>query len=299
MNKSRKLNSSEKATSSFPEETIPPGPFLKWAGGKSQLLNAYLSFLPETFQAYYEPFVGGGALFFYLYNKGLIKKAYLNDNNSELINLYLCLRDHIEELLAELSKHEANKMSKKYYYKVRNLDKNPKSFARLTAVQRAARTLYLNKTCFNGLFRVNKKGQFNVPFGHYKNPNVLDEANLRAASRALRGTTITCGDFQQAVLSARPGDFIYFDPPYHPVSATSSFTSYTEGSFSYKDQERLAQTFRELDKRGCFVMLSNSCTEPILHLFKDYRVEKIMARRAINCQANRRGPVPEIVVVNY
>jgi DNA adenine methylase len=281
------------------EEIIPPNPFVKWAGGKSQLLSMYSSFIPETFHAYHEPFVGGGALFFNLYNKGCIKKAYLNDSNSELINLYLCIRDNIEELFEELGKHEANKFSKQYYYKVRNLDRDPESFAQFTSVQRAARALYLNKTCFNGLFRVNRKGQFNVPFGNYKNPNVLDEVNLRAVRRALKNAAITCLDFQQALLVAHSGDLIYFDPPYYPVSATSSFTSYTENSFSFKDQERLAQTFRELDEKGCYVMLSNSYIEPIIELYKGYRIETLMARRAINCQGDRRGPVPEIVVTNY
>jgi len=285
--------------SSLPKSSIPPTPFVKWAGGKSQLLGAYRDFIPQVFNSYYEPFVGGGALFFALYRQKRITKAYLNDSNGELINLYLCLRDHLEELMEELKKHEAGKLSKKYYYEVRNLDRKGEAFARLTAVQRAARTLFLNKTCFNGLFRVNRKGHFNVPFGKNKNPSVLDEINLRAASRALQRATITCGDFLQALFSARRGDFIYFDPPYHPLSPTSSFTSYTEDGFSYEDQKRLAQAFRELDARGCLVMLSNSCAEAVLELYRGYRIEKLLAKRAINSQVAGRGPVPEIVVTNY
>lgn len=278
---------------------IFPGPVVKWAGGKSQLLNAYRPLFPQSFGAYHEPFTGGGALFFHLYNKGQITKAYLNDSNSELINLYLCIRDNLDRLLEELKHYEAQKKSKEHYYTVRNLDRNPQSFGRLTNVQRAARALYLNKTCYNGLYRVNSKGQFNVPFGNYKNPNVLDEPKLRAVSSAFAHTKITCLDFEIALTEARPGDFIYFDPPYHPVSATASFTNYTENSFSFQDQQRLAHAFRELDKKGCRVMLSNSCVEPVIELYEGFPMEKIMARRAINSQGDRRGSVPEIVVTNY
>lgn len=278
---------------------IAPGPVVKWAGGKNQLLNAYSSLFPDSFKAYHEPFVGGCALYFHLYNRGRITKAYLNDCNSELINLYLCIRDELQDLIEELKKYETHKLSKVHYYKVRNYDREPEVFARFTNVQRAARALYLNKTCYNGLYRVNSKGQFNVPFGHYKNPTVLDESNLRAVNGAFADSSITCLDFEVAAAAANPGDFIYFDPPYHPVSATASFTSYTENSFSFQDQQRLANTFRELDKKGCFVMLSNSYVEPIIELYEGCRMEKIMARRAINCQGNRRGSVPEIVVTNY
>ena len=280
-------------------DDLASGPIVKWAGGKSQLLNRYSMFIPETFNAYHEPFVGGGALFFNLYSNKRIGRAYLNDTNRDLVNLYICIQNDLEELKKELRMYEENKLSKQYYYKVRNLDRDGEAYTRLTSVQRAARTLYLNKTCYNGLFRVNSKGQFNVPFGNYKNPKVLDTASLSAVSCALRLATITCLDFETALVAACPGDFIYLDPPYHPVSATASFTSYTENSFSYTDQERLARTFRELDERGCQVMLSNSCTEPIIELYKGYRMEKLMARRAINCQGDRRGPVPEIVVMNY
>lgn len=276
-----------------------PGPVVKWAGGKSQLLSAYSSLLPQSFHAYYEPFVGGAALYLHLYNKESITKAYLNDGNNELINLYLCIRDELEALIGELKKYEPCKMSKEYYYRIRNLDRDPVAFARLSPVQRAARTLYLNKTCFNGLYRVNSKGQFNVPFGHYKNPTVLDESNLRAVNAAFAATVITCLDFEAALEAAAPGDFIYFDPPYHPVSATASFTSYTEHSFSLQDQQRLAAAFRRLDKKGCLLMLSNSAVEPVIELYQGFRLEKIMARRAINSRADRRGAVPEIVVTNY
>lgn len=288
-----------KRTVSTEKDSITPGPFVKWAGGKSKLIKLYESFLPHSFQSYYEPFVGGGALFFYLYNKKKIARAYLNDSNRELINLYIILRDNIEELLEELAKYEIHKLDKEYYYQVRNLDRDLLSFNKLTAVQRAARVLYLNKTCYNGLYRVNKKSQFNVPFGNYKNPNIRDINKLRAVSRALKLTTLTCQDFQQAVLTACPGDFIYFDPPYYPVSTTSFFTGYTENSFSGKDQQRLAQTFRALDQRGCLVMLSNSCIEPVLKLYRGYRIEHLMARRDINSLADRRGLVPEIIVTNY
>lgn len=280
------------------EELVPPGPIVKWAGGKKQLLDRYSSFVPQTFHGYHEPFVGGGALFFYLYNKNRIGKAFLNDTNSDLINLYSCIQQDVAGLIKELGMYEANKLNKQYYYEVRNLDRDREAYARLTSVQRAARTLYLNKTCFNGLFRVNRKGQFNVPFGNYKRPRVLDAARLSAASRALRHAALTCLDFESA-LAAAPGDFIYLDPPYHPASATASFTSYTRNSFSYQEQQRLARTFREFDQKGCHLMLSNSCAEPIIELYKGYHMEKLMARRAINCHGDRRGPVPEIVVTNY
>ncbi len=288
-----------KPTVSSKKNAAAPGPFLKWAGGKSKLIKLYEPFLPRSFQAYYEPFVGGGALFFYLYNTKTLAGAYLNDSNKELINLYKCLRDNPEELLEELATYEAHKLHKEYYYQVRNLDRDHLTFNQLTPVQRAARVLYLNKTCYNGLYRVNKKNQFNVPFGNYKNPTIRDAANLRAVSRALQLTTLTCQDFQQAVSTAGPGDFIYFDPPYYPVSATSFFTSYTETSFSARDQQRLAQTFRALDRRGCLVMLSNSCMEPVLELYRGYRIERLMARRDINSRGNGRGLVPEIIVTNY
>lgn len=288
-----------KPTVSSKNNAAAPGPFLKWAGGKSKLIKLYEPFLPHNFQAYYEPFVGGGALFFYLYNTKTLAGAYLNDSNKELINLYKCLRDNPEELLEELATYEAHKLHKEYYYQVRNLDRDPLTYNQLTPVQRAARVLYLNKTCYNGLYRVNKKNQFNVPFGNYKNPTIRDAANLRAVSRALQLTTLTCQDFQQAVSTAGPGDFIYFDPPYYPVSTTSFFTSYTETSFSARDQQRLAQTFRALDRRGCLVMLSNSCMEPVLELYRGYRIERLMARRDINSRGNGRGLVPEIIVTNY
>ncbi len=190
-------------------------------------------------------------------------------------------------------------MALDYYYQIRDLDRNADAFARLTRVQRAARTLFLNKTCFNGLYRVNSKGQFNVPCGRYKNPLILDEANLRSVSHTLQETTLTCLDFQAALETADSGDFIYLDPPYHPLNATASFTGYTAPGFSFKDQKRLADTFRDLDIKGCQVMLSNSCVEPILELYRGFRIEQIMARRAINSQGQKRGPVSEIVVTNY
>ncbi len=283
----------------FIENTVSPSPIVKWAGGKSKLISIYKSLLPQRFRYYYEPFVGGGALFFYLYNNKYIIRANLNDSNRELINLYQCIRDSVEELLEELERHEVNKSNRKYYYQVRNLDRDSVFLDKYTPAQRAARVLYLNKTCYNGLFRVNRKNQFNVPFGNYKNPNIKDATNLLSVSKALKTATITCQDFQQAVSNARSGDFVYFDPPYYPVSATSFFTSYTENSFSGKDQQRLAQTFRELDQRGCYVMLSNSNIEPVLKLYKDFRIEKLTARRAINSQGDGRGPVPEIVIINY
>lgn len=264
-----------------------PRPPVKWAGGKGQLLAQLEPLFPEGFQNYHEPFVGGGAVFFYL----LPKKASLIDNNKELINFYLVVRDNLEALLQDLPRHINEKS---YYYKVRAL--NPEE---MDPVKRASRFLFLNKTSFNGLWRVNRKGEFNVPFGYYKKPRIIDEPNLRLVSSTLQDTEITLGDFALVLEKAQRGDFIYFDPPYHPLSETSSFTSYTAKDFGEEDQKRLADVFRTLDQRGCLVMLSNSDTPFIRELYDSYNISIVKARRAINCRSNKRGPVNELVVRNF
>lgn len=266
---------------------VKPRPPVKWAGGKGQLLTQLEPLFPKGFQNYHEPFVGGGAVFFYL----LPEKASLIDNNKELINFYLVVRNNLEELLQDLPRH-VNERS--YYYKVRALDPE-----RMDPVKRASRFLFLNKTSYNGLWRVNRKGEFNVPFGNYKKPKIIDEPNLRLVNSILQHTEIKLGDFALVLERAQEGDFIYFDPPYHPLSETSSFTSYTAKDFGEEDQRRLADLFRTLDQRGCLVMLSNSDTPFIRELYDSYDISVVKARRAINCRSDKRGPVNELVIRNF
>ncbi len=267
------------------------GPFLKWAGGKSQLLATYQQFFPTTFKTYFEPFTGGGAVFFHLKSSRPAFKAELSDLNDELVNCYTTIRDDVDELIEHLRLHEN---SSEYFYQLRAA-----GTASLTPPERAARLIYLNKTCFNGLYRVNSKGQFNVPFGSYKNPRLCDENNLRACSAALQKVSIIHQPFDAILERARKGDFVYFDPPYHPVSTTSNFTSYTKNSFSGQNQEQLAEVAAKLSKRGCLFMLSNSDTPLIRSLYKDFDLHTVYALRAINCKADGRGPVPEVLVTNY
>lgn len=266
-------------------------PFLKWAGGKARLLPQFEGFFPERIERYIEPFVGSAAVFFSIKEKFGPRKAILSDNNEELINCYRVVRKDVEGLIKKLKEHR-RMHSKEYYYKVRSM--HPRS-----ALGRAARTIYLNKTCYNGLFRVNSKGEFNVPMGSYQNPSIFDPENLRSVSRRLKGVDIRVRNFEAYLRLAKSGDFFYFDPPYHPISPTSSFTSYTPGAFSEEDQRRLADVYRALDKRGCRLMLSNSDCEFIQELYGDFRLERVRARRAINANGNGRGEINELLVLNY
>ena len=271
-------------------------PFLKWVGGKQQLLSQFEEYFPIDFQRYVEPFVGGGAVFFHLWStKRLPKESFLFDNNEELINVYRVVRDNVDELIELLAQHKA-RHSKDYYYEIRNLDRKK---VHLTDEERAARMIYLNRTCYNGLYRVNSKGQFNVPIGSYRNPKILHEDVLRAANTALQDVTIEVADFREVVDFAQAGDFFYFDPPYDPLSKTASFTSYTANNFGDEDQRDLAQTFKKLTEKGCLCMLSNSYTPFILDLYQDFRIETVQARRAVNSDANGRGSISEVVVLNY
>jgi DNA adenine methylase len=274
-------------------------PFVKWAGGKSQLLEQFESLFPTHFSRYVEPFVGGGAVFFHLLNhRFIINGAILNDLNQELMSCYKVIRDQVEDLIEELYRHEPHKTEESYFYEIREWDRKPDFNAR-GPIEQAARTIFLNRTCYNGLYRVNSKGQFNVPFGKYKNPRVCDEENLRAVSQALQGIELYSEDFVECVKRAERGDFVYLDPPYHPLNETSSFTSYTRDNFGDADQERLVETFRQLDKKGCRVMLSNSYTPFIRKLYDGYRQEVVTARRAISCKGNGRGAINEIAILNY
>jgi DNA adenine methylase len=263
-------------------------PFLKWAGGKSQLLKQYHPHFPprERIGRYFEPFIGSAAVFFHLQPA----QACLGDINERLIEVYQVVRQDVENLIVALKKH---RNEKSYYYHVRN--QNPD---KLSQVERAARLIFLNKTCYNGLYRENSSGEFNVPFGRYKNPTICDEDRLRTAACVLQNVDLRVADFQEAVEPAQPGDFIYFDPPYVPLNATSSFTSYHKFGFTNEDQRRLADTFRRLDQRGCFVMLSNSSTEIVADLYKGYETYKIKARRSINSKADGRGFITELLITN-
>lgn len=277
--------------------TIPAAPLLKWAGGKGQLLEQYRAFFPARVETYYEPFVGSAAVFFYLQAQGFARRYVLSDVNADLINVYHVVRDDLENLLVLLAKHQA-RHSAEHFYAVRAMDRDSR-WKDTPAVVRAARMIYLNKTCYNGLWRVNSRGYFNAPMGRYKNPTILDEPRLRAASAALQCAEVVVCDFKAAVQEAQTGDFVYFDPPYHPVSATANFTSYAKDDFGVEDQQALAQVFHDLHARGCQVMLSNSDTALIRDLYRDFRIETVYARRLINSRAEKRGPITEVVVLNY
>ncbi len=271
-------------------------PFLKWVGGKGQLLSQFEAYFPAGFKRYVEPFVGGGAVFFHLWNAArLPQQVRLLDHNAELINAYRVVRDRPQPLIAALRRHRENH-NPDYYYQIRALDRAP---GRLSAVDQAARTIYLNKTCYNGLYRVNRKGQFNGPLGRYRNPGILSEQVLLAASNALQGVHLGVSDFRHLPDKAHKGDFYYFDPPYHPVSETANFTSYSAGNFREADQRDLAAVFAELTRRGARCMLSNSYTPFILDLYAGFRLETVFARRAVNSDSSGRGQIREVLVLNY
>lgn len=269
-------------------------PVLKWAGGKRQLLQDILKHIPERFSTYYEPFVGGGAVLFALQPH----KAVINDINEELINVYTVIRDNVEELIADLKKH---KNEADYFYELRELDRDKEKYRQLSDVEKASRIIYLNKTCYNGLFRVNQQGEFNAPFGRYKNPNIVNETTLRAVSHYFNKAKITfkCGDFEEAVKGIRKGSFVYFDPPYDPVSDSANFTGYDKGGFNREEQIRLKRLCDELDAKGVKFLLSNSATDFILDLYRDYNVTIVQANRAINSRGDKRGKVNEVLVKNY
>lgn len=269
-------------------------PVVKWVGGKRQLIPEIEKHVPSHYSTYYEPFVGGGAVLFHLQPK----KAIVNDINEELINLYQVIKDNVDELIEDLKKH---KNEADYFYKIRELDRDMRKYKSLSSVERASRIHYLNKTCYNGLFRVNSQGQFNTPFGRYKNPNIVNEVTLRAVSKYFNNANITfkCCDFEEAVKWARKDSFIYFDPPYDPVSDTSSFTGYDKGGFDRKEQKRLKKLCDRLNDRGIRFLLSNSETEFILELYKDYKIDIVHAKRSINSKGHKRGVVNEVLVRNY
>lgn len=285
---------SERAT---PWPVTPGGieakPFVKWVGGKRQLLAYLLPIVERTdpSAAYHEPFVGGGALFFSLRTQGRAPTSRLSDVNRELINGYIAIRDGVDDVIACLRRHQ-RLSAKEYFYKVRA--REPRELHEI-----AARLIYLNKTCFNGLYRVNNSGGFNAPWGRYDNPTICDEPNLRAVGAALAASTLDVAPFQTVLDAARPGDIVYFDPPYVPVSSTSSFTEYSAGGFGGREQEELASTFRELDNRNIRTILSNSDTKDVRRLYAGFRIDQVFARRNVNTRADRRGPVAEVIVRNF
>lgn len=269
--------------------------FLKWAGGKLQLIEQFENLFPLDFRNYYEPFIGSGAVFFYLKSKSRLNKVILSDTNEELINCFTVVRDKPSELIEVLLNHR-KRHSKQYYYEVRDLESD-----RLDSVSRAARMIYLNKTCFNGLYRVNSKGEFNVPFGDYKNPSIFDRNTLYRASQMLQDADLRVMTFDKVLDFAGKDDFVYFDPPYIPLSKTSSFTRYSKSDFSVEEQNQLSVVFRALDSGGCFVMLSNSDHSLTRELYRDYdkNIVVVRAKRKINSVGSKRGAINEIVVTNY
>ena len=274
------------ALAQLPVTTRRARPFLKWAGGKTQLVPEILARFPEHFGRYFEPFAGGAAVFFAL----APRKGALSDVNASLIGAYQAIRDELPAVLEVLRRHVA---TEEHFYRVRAQDPGA-----LSPAAAAARFIYLNRTCFNGLYRVNRAGRFNVPFGRYKNPTLCDADNLTAVSEMLQGADLRVESVFEAARRVRRGDLVYLDPPYDPLSPTASFTSYTDQGFGRDAQVRLAELFRALARRGAHVVLSNSDTPFINELYRDFRVEKVYARRAINSRADRRGPVTEVLVTS-
>lgn len=285
----------------FSDYQLPKSyPFLKWAGGKTQLLSKIDRFIPQPFSRYFEPFLGGGAMFFYLVSdKNLRFTAYLSDINAELINVYKMVRNDSENLVRILADYQKgyNRSPSKFYYSLRD-NFNPQA----TNIQRAARTIALNKTCYNGLYRVNRAGEFNVPIGRYKNPVICHSSNLRNLSLTLRnsGAHLCVSDYKDILLNkTKNNDFIYLDPPYNPVSRTASFTGYTYNPFTEEDQKELSELFVELSKRGCKVLLSNSDTHYIRGLYAHAYIHQVRALRSINSRASKRSGHKELLICNY
>ena len=272
-------------------------PFVKWAGGKRQIIDKLLKLAPKEYNTYYEPFVGGGALLFELSPK----KAVINDSNKELMNVYKTISTDkgYEETLKLLNTYE-KKHDEKFYYKIRNIDKDKNKFLKLTDYERAARTIYLNKACFNGLYRVNSKGEFNVPFNKKLKINTYDGQNMTLAYVYFQTNEVKMlnADFEEVVKDAQKGDFIYFDPPYDSEN-DDTFNSYTENGFGKDEQIRLARVYKELSDKGCYVMLSNHNTTLINELYKDYNIHIITAKRNINSKGEKRGAVEEVIITNY
>lgn len=277
--------------------TTEPKPFVKWAGGKRQLIPILSREFPQKYGTYYEPFLGGGAVLFHLLSQSPNQKCSVSDLNSDLVLAYVTIRDRVDDLISSLQNHSKKYFENKnsYYYKVR--EKEPKE-----QIEKTSRLIFLNRTCFNGLYRVNSKGKFNVPLGRYSNPNIVNEENLRAASNILQSKKISikCRDFSSILDDAKKDDFVYFDPPYQPVSQTANFTSYTNRDFNLEDLKRLADLCNDLDSKGCKVVLSNSNTSEVKDMFdKSWQIKTIEANRAINSDSKKRTGHSELVIKNF
>lgn len=282
----------------YDQISVTPKPFVKWAGGKRQLIPILHQNLPDSFGTYYEPFLGGGALLFHILTGNHDQKCSISDLNSDLVLAYTTIRDRIDTLIISLKNHEKNyqKNSESYYYSIRK--SNPSS-----EIEKTSRLIFLNRTCFNGLYRVNRKGKFNVPLGKYSNPNIINEENIRAVSSILQSSRISiiCRDFEAVLRDAKKGDLVYFDPPYQPVSATANFTSYTNKDFTYDDLTRLAELCLKLDSRGCKVLLSNSDSKEVADIFSQnpWKITRIAANRSINSNSKKRTGHFELLIKNY
>ncbi len=270
-------------------------PFLKWVGGKRQLMPEIVKLKPATVSTYYEPFIGGGAVLFELQPQ----QAIISDINPELINVYQVVKYQVEELIDCLKNHQIQNSSA-YFYQIRNLDRNSE-YPQLSSVQRAARMIYLNKTCFNGLYRVNSLGEFNTPFGDYKKPNIVNELTLRAVSDYLNQNQIQIvnQDYRQVLSDIDQHAFVYFDPPYDPISQSACFTSYTHNGFNQQDQIQLSDICHQLTEKGIKFLLSNSATPFIKNLYKKYKIKSVKANRSINSVADKRGSIEEVLIRNY
>lgn len=269
-------------------------PVVKWVGGKRQLLYEITPLLPKRISSYCEPFFGGGAVLFSIQPS----KAIINDLNEDLITVYRVIKDDLEDLIQSLKKHEN---TSDYFYAIRNMDRDENTYQTMPDVEKASRLIYLNKTCFNGLFRVNSSGEFNSPFGHYKNPNIVNEPVLRAVSKYFNASNISfySEDFADTLSRVRKGGFVYLDPPYDPVSDTASFTGYNKGGFDRSEQIRLKECCDALTKRGVKFLLSNSATMFIKDLYQDYDIKIVKAKRAINSDASKREAIEEVLIRNY
>lgn len=269
-------------------------PVVKWVGGKRQLLPEINKRIPKGFKTYYEPFLGGAAVLLNIQPK----KAIVNDLNSELINVYKSIKQYPNELIKELKKFTNDEET---FYNIRNLDRDKEKFNKLSDIQKAARVLFLNKTCFNGLYRVNNSGEFNAPFGRYKNPNIVNDKTIMAVSKYFNDSDIVFknGDFEDSLKNIEKGDFVYLDPPYDPVSKTSNFTGYIQGGFGDEEQKRIKKLCESLDKKGVKFMLSNSATPFIKELYKNYQIDIVTAKRSINSKADKRGEIEEVLIRNY
>jgi len=286
----RSLRAQRGARVLAPHAETVAAPIIKWVGGKTKLLPELLARMPARYGRYYEPFAGGAALFF----RVAPGRAVLADSNADLIGLYTSVARDVEGVIARLGRHRAAH-DQRHYYETRARWNDPG--ASWSAADRAAAFIYLNKTCFNGLWRVNRAGDFNVPIGRYTDPPICVPETLRAAQAVLARASLRCGDYRKAIEDAARGDFVYFDPPYDPVTPTASFTSYTAGAFGPAEQRELAETARALVARGCHVMLSNSDTPFVRSLYRGFRIDRVKCARAINSNASKRGEVDEVIVV--